>query len=62
MGQREVVLGVKAILGQRINMIDVELTLVEHQVYGLIAYEALAELASHELLLKHRTLIAVQAG
>jgi hypothetical protein len=62
MGQREVVLGVETVLNQRVDVVDVELAPVEHQVDRLIANEAAACLPAMEATLQGITLLITHPG
>jgi hypothetical protein len=57
MRQREVVFGVEALLDQRIDVIDVQLTLVEHKVDGAVADEASVRLPGQKLAFQLRPLL-----
>ena len=62
MGQRKVVLRIEAILDQRIDVVDIELSLLEHEVNRFVADEAPAALPGQQTLFERGALLEVEAG
>jgi hypothetical protein len=62
MDDGEVVLLVRSLVGQGANMVDLELTLVEKEVYPLIADEARFSLSFPQPALERCALVLVQSS
>ena len=58
----EVIFGVEPVFNERVDMVDIQLTLVEHQIDGLLADETLPALPCEKLLFQRCSLLGTQAG